>query len=84
MAATYQELKQEWLRRLLSRFKDHELLDLAEVAKVYGYEDPGKAKREVSGLPTYPVGPQKRKPKYAVKDIAADLARRARIPEDWV
>lgn len=80
MAQTYKELKQEWTRVLLSRFGGHELLNMTEVAKVYGYEDTTKAKAEVETLPAYPVGAKKCKCKYAVKDIAADLARRVREP----
>ena len=81
MTQTYKELKQEWTRVLLSRFDGHELLNLAEVARVYGYRDPQKVCAEIASIPAYPVGEKKTKCKYAVKDIAADLARRARMPE---
>lgn len=55
------------------------MIDLTQAAHLYGYKDLNKAKRQLGDLPAYRFG--KRKVRYALTDIASDLARRARPPQ---
>ena len=77
---TYQELRQKWVQTLRSRFDGREMLNMTEVAQVYGYRDANKAKAEVAHLPAYHCGAHGKRRKYAIGDIAGDLAQRAQIP----
>ena len=79
---TYQETRQRLLQSLRSRFGDTEMIDQTQAAHLYGYKDVGKAKAQLAQLPAYEFGRQK--VRYALTDIASDLARRARYPNSHV
>lgn len=78
MEYNYAAQRQRILQSLRSRFGDTEMIDLTQAAHLYGYKDIRKGKKQLQDIPAYEFGD--RKVKYALTDIASDLAKRARLP----
>lgn len=75
----YAAIRQRMLSMLRSRFEGREMITQVEAAQVYGYADSYKAEKAVlCNLPAYRM--KGRNKRYAITDIASDLASRAEIP----
>lgn len=75
----YAAIRQRLLSTLRSKFDGREMVTQVEAAQIYGYKDAYKAEKAVlHNIPHYRMGGRTKR--YALVDIASDIARRAEVP----
>lgn len=72
----YAKCRQQFLNDLRARFDGKEMICKKEAAMIYGYVEARDADHILSQIPHYNLG---KKVKYAIGDIASDLAHRQNI-----